>query len=287
MERDRFGKPRHLLGDAHVLLVWTVDHPERGLIRRLEVQSHLGPHGAENDLCPSDDLARKYRDLQGRMAAMGVLPVSDPKVTRCDPAVDVGYEDPSDGHRTLEALRYARWPKGWFAQYEGPPPHTTVSIKSGRKTVGRVYCRNSKLRNGKPKFGKLRFEREQRFQWIGAPPVEALEHASAARMYWSSVFGLGRASGKVTRITREVQTVNLIERMVLGDISVTQFEQLHAFLDAERLGLVDRAYSKDTARRRRDLAKRLGVAPSDGEVLELDESLDEVLAVPRGAWRAA
>jgi hypothetical protein len=104
-------------------------------------------------------------------------------------------------------------------------------------------------------------------------------------MFWGSVFGLGRASGHVTRLTREVQTVKLIERVALGEITVTQFEQLSAFLDAERLGLVDRAYSKETARRRRILAKQLGVSPADAEPLvELDESLDDVLAIPRQAW---
>ncbi len=81
--------------------------------------------------------------------------------------------------------------------------------------------------------------------------------------------------------------MKLIDRVVFGDIFVTQYEQLSAFLDAEWLGFTDRAYSKETARRRRILAKRLGVSPADAEVLELDESLDEVLAIPRSAWSIA
>jgi hypothetical protein len=283
MERDRFGKPEHLLGSKHVLVVWTVDTPKHGLIRRLEVQSHLGDDG-ENDLCPVDEFATRFLRLKKFMGMVGVLPVTEPRLVRCDPAVDVEYENPDDGMRALEALRYARLPRGWYAQYEGPPPHTTVSIKSGTSTVGRAYCRNTKLKNGAPKFGKIRYEREQRFQWQTSLPVEALEHESAAVMFWGAVFGLGRASGRVTRLTREVQTMKLIERVALGEISVTQYEQLSAFLDAERLGLVDRAYSKETARRRRMLAKQLGVSPADAEPLELDESLDDVLAIPRSAW---
>ena len=57
---------------------------------------------------------------------------------------------------------------------------------------------------------------------------------------------------------REVQTVKLIERVQLGEISTAQFEQLTGFLDAERLGLSDRVYKPETARRRRTLAKEIG-----------------------------
>jgi hypothetical protein len=286
MERDRFGKPQHLLGPQHVLIVWTVDTPKHGLIRRLEVQSHLGDPG-ENDLCTVDDFARRFLRLQKFMGMVGVLPVTEPRLVRCDPAIDVEYENPDDAVRTLEALRFGRWPRGWYAQYEGPPPHTTVSIKNGTSTVGRAYCRNSKLKNGGPKFGKIRYEVEKRFQWGNSLPVEALEHEFAAVTFWGAVFGLGAASGRVTRLTREVQTMKLIERVALGEISVTQYEQLSACLDAERLGLVDRAYSKETARRRRMLAKTLGVSRADAEPLELDEALDELLAPVRAGWSTA
>jgi hypothetical protein len=84
------------------------------------------------------------------MAVKGVLPPEDPVYVRVDPAVDVVYENPRDGWEVFEGLRYARWPYGWYAQFEGPPPHTTVSVKNGTKTVARAYCRNTKLRNGNP-----------------------------------------------------------------------------------------------------------------------------------------
>ena len=64
----------------------------------------------------------------------------------------------------------------------------------------------------------------------------------------------------------------------------SQFEQLTGFLDAERLGLVERVYTPETARRRRALAKRLGIAPADAETEPLDASLDDLLQVPRSAW---
>ena len=58
------------------------------------------------------------------------------------------------------------------------------------------------------------------------------------------------------------------------------------FLDAERLGLTDRVYKPETARRRRSLAKELGVSSADAEVEPLDVSLDVLLEVPRSAWAA-
>ncbi len=90
----------------------------------------------------------------------------------------------------------------------------------------------------------------------------------------------------MTRLVKEVEAAKLIERVVLGEISTVQYEQLTAFLTAERLGLVDRVYSRETARRRRSLARRLGVSAGDAELGELDVSLDDVMGRPRASWRA-
>jgi hypothetical protein len=49
------------------------------------------------------------------------------------------------------------------------------------------------------------------------------------------------------------------------EITTAQFEQLSGFLDAERLGRTDRVCKPETARRRRALAKTLGVSPADAE----------------------
>lgn len=284
-ERDRFGKWQHLLGPENVLLSYTVDSPTHGLIRRLEVQAHLGEAG-EDDLCAPSAFESSWNKLQVLMAMIGVLPPEDPRCVRVDSAVDVRYSDPLQGHCTLEALRFARWPGQWYAEWQGPPPYTTVAVKKGRHTVGRVYCRNTKLRNGQPRWGKLRFESEHRFTWREARPLEDFQSTSAACVFWGSVFGQGRPAGAVTRIKREVQTMKLIERVQLGEITAAQFEQLTGFLDAERLGLTDRVYKPETARRRRTLAKELGVSPADAEVEPLDVSLDELLDVPRAAWVA-
>jgi hypothetical protein len=282
-ERDRFGKWTHLLGPDHVLLAYIVDSPSHGLIRRLELQAHLVEVG-EDDLCPPSQFASRWRRVETFMALQGVLPPEEPVYVRVDPAVDVVYENPRDGWDVLEALRYSRWPYGWYAQFEGPPPHTTVSIKSRTKTVARVYCRNTKLRYGKPRWGKLRFERERRFEWREQRPMSELASSATAAAYWGSVFGSGAVSGKLTRIEREVQTVKLSERVQVGEISPRQYEQLSGFLDAERLGLTDRIYNAETARRRRNLARELGVSVADALSEPLDASLDDLLAVPRAAW---
>lgn len=282
-ERDRFGKWQHVLGPRHVLIAYTVDSPSHGLIRRLELQAHLGDEG-EDDLCPTREFAARWGRLEKFMAMVGVLPVEEPGYVRVDPAVDVAYADPRDGQLVLEALRYARWPYGWYAEWQGPPPYTTVAIKSKTKIVGRVYCRNTKLRNGNPRWGKLRFEREQRFEWRDRRPLSELAQEVTASTFWGSVFGYGTASGKVTRIEREAQTVKLIERVRLGEISTREFEQLTGFLDAERLGLTERVYNPETARRRRALARKIGVSATDAHSEPLDVSLDELLAVPRSAW---
>ena len=78
--------------------------------------------------------------------------------------------------------------------------------------------------------------------------------------------------------------MKLIERVRLGEISTREFEQLTGFLDAERLGLTERVYNPETARRRRALARRIGVSVTDAQTEPLDVSLDELLAVPRSAW---
>ena len=182
-ERDRFGKWQHLLGPQNVLLSYTVDSPTHGLIRRLELQAHLGDTG-EDDLCAVKQFSSRWLVVQH-------LPPEELVYVRVDPAVDVRYADPRDGHRVLEGLRYARWPRQWYAEWQGAPPYTTVAIKKGRHTIGRAYCRNTKLRNGGARWGKLRFEREQRFTWRDSRPLQDLQNESAASLFWSSVFGKG------------------------------------------------------------------------------------------------
>jgi len=80
--------------------------------------------------------------------------------------------------------------------------------------------------------------------------------------------------------------MKLIERVPLGEIGYAQYERMTAFLTAERLGAADKIYSAGTRRARQREARELGLAPADAEPLELDESLDDLLAVPRATWAA-
>lgn len=280
--RDRFGKWQHVLGPRHVMLAYVVQVREEQ-IRRLEVQAHLGPEG-EDDLCPVGEFPERYRGLMTRLALLGALPSEDPRVVRLDVAVDVEYEDPREGALALEALRFARWPRGWYAEWQGPPPYTTVAIKAGRRTVARAYCRNSKLRNGGPRHGKIRFERQQRFEWIKGLQAAALVSEEVAAFYWESGFGEGEAGSRVMRLPHELLAGRLIQLVIDGALTASQYEQLVGFLTAERLGLLEATYSRETARRRRALARTVGVSEADEEGEGLAVSLDEVLAAPRDAW---
>jgi hypothetical protein len=140
------------------------------------------------------------------------------------------------------------------------------------------------LKNGGERWGKIRFERQQRFDWAAARPVSDLQNEVVAAMYWGSVFGHGEVAGKVVRIQREVQTVKLIERVQHGELKTAQFERMATFLDVERLGLADVVYSPALLRARRREARELNLAAGDAEIQELELSLDEVLSVPRSAW---
>lgn len=134
-------------------MTYTVDSPTHGLIRRLEVQAHLGDEG-EDDLCPVEEFPARWARLQRFMAMTGVLPVEEPSYVRVDPAVDVTFSDPQEGQCVLEGLRYARWPRGWHAEFQGPPPYTTVAVKQGTHTVGRAYCRNTKTEEWSAALGQ-------------------------------------------------------------------------------------------------------------------------------------
>lgn len=152
-ERDRFGKWQHLLGPRHVLLAYVVESPQYGLIRRLELQAHL-VEATDNDLCLPSEFEERWKTVQTYMAMHGALPPEDPFYVRVDPAVDVLYERAQVGRDVLEALRYARWPYGWYAEFQGPPPYTTVAIKHKTKTVARAYCRNRQAKERQPALGQ-------------------------------------------------------------------------------------------------------------------------------------
>lgn len=74
-ERDRFGTWQHVLGPQNVLVSWAVDTPKHGLIRRLEVQAHLGDSG-EDDLCAGRRALARDLGVSPGDAEVGALDVS-------------------------------------------------------------------------------------------------------------------------------------------------------------------------------------------------------------------
>ena len=132
-ERDRFGKWDHLLGPQNVMLSYTVRPRKTELIRRLEVQAHLGREG-EDDLCRPSEFESGYKRLEAFMAMLGVLPPEDPVCVRLDAAVDVTYGDPREAQQVLEALRFARWPGQWYAEFQGPHPTPRSPSGEGRRS---------------------------------------------------------------------------------------------------------------------------------------------------------
>ena len=179
---------------------------------------------------------------------------------RVDPAVDVRYGDPREGQRVLEGLHYARWPHQGHSRVARLP-----ALHDGRGQERSTHDRTRVLPEHKAEkrwatMGELRFEREQLFSWRDGRPLQDLKNETAASVFWSSVFGLGTAAGRVTRIEREVQTMRLIERVQLAEITTSQFEQLTGYLDAERLGLIDCVYKPETARRRRATREKHSVS---------------------------
>ena len=151
----------------------------------------------------------------------------------------------------------------------GSSPLHDVAIKKGRNTIGRVYCRNTKLRNGEARWGNLRFERAHRFTWREARRLEDLHTEAVAAVFWGSVFGQGRAAGRVTR------AVSRLAQLPGQGSSAQPGRKLYA--ERDRFG---------KWQHRRALAKEFGVSPADTEVERLDVSLDELLEVPRSAWAA-
>jgi hypothetical protein len=222
--------------------------------------------------------------MQTFMAMVGVLPPEEPGYVRVDAAVDVRFGDPLEGWRLLEALKYARWPEPLACRVSGASAvHNGCGEERNEDHWSRVLPEYQASKR-RPSVGeKIRLEREQRFAWKDRRDVGELEAARTAAAFWGAAFGHGGPAGRVTRIERELQTVKLAERVQLGEITASQFEQLTGFL-AERLGLTDRIYKPETARRRRALARELGVSANDAVTEPLDESLDELLTVPRSAW---
>jgi hypothetical protein len=157
-------------------------------------------------------------------------------------------------------------------------------ISTPQRVVGRLEAlpgQGSLTQPGKKLFAER--DRFGKWQHLLGP-----RHALISYTVDSPTHGLIRRLELQAHLGDEgVQTVKLIDRVQLGELMTAQYEQLTGFLDAERLGLKDRIYRPETARRRRALAKAFGIGVADAEVEPLAIALDDLLEVPRSAWPVA
>jgi hypothetical protein len=80
-------------------------------------------------------------------------------------------------------------------------------------------------------------------------------------MIWRGRYG--NLASTVTRLAREVQALEIAERMQRGDLTHGQAERLHLFLDLERCGLASRSYPKSIYAARRREAAKLGYSANE------------------------
>jgi hypothetical protein len=91
----------------------------------------------------------------------------------------------------------------------------------------------------------------------------------------------GGIDGVVRRLAREVQAVEIHERVSKGELTYAQGERLAMFLDLERLGLAHSYYPAGVYRQRRREAVRLGYAANYGPGGGLEVDLGELLRAYR------
>jgi hypothetical protein len=119
----------------------------------------------------------------------------------------------------------------------------------------------------------IRLEAEERFV-PRACPAEAIED----RAFAAASGGRGmEVSMRVTRLGREVQTLEIAARVERGELDYKQGERLAMFLELERLGIAQSYYPKSVYATRRREARKLGYSTSDTGASPLDVGLGELL----------
>lgn len=258
-----WGKWSHTLGRS--VAHWKSD------TKRLYVQAKLAEYGK---LCPPEKLGLEVEKLMQRMAAIGIVSYHPPWVTRLDVAVDARCP-PALGKLLLDGLEAVRLPNGWRTRAVGTPKSTVYFMaRVAEKVQARAYCRNLKMREGEP-FGLIRLEAEQRFPPKECP-LERVQEAAFAATVWKSRYG--GLVGKVTRLAREVQAMEIHERVRSGELTYQQGERLAMFLDIERLGLAESYYPAGAYRQRRREAVKLGYAANESVTNPLEVELHDLLA---------
>ncbi len=258
-EPTSWGKWAHLLGRS--VSFWKSD------TNRLYVQAKLAPDG---ELCSPPDFGGEVKALMERMAVVGVVSYESPWVTRVDAACAS-----ADGKLLLDTLEAVRLPNGWRTTSTGVPRSTVYFRgRASEHVYARAYCRNLKTKTGEA-FGLIRLEAEQRFDPKECP-LEYVERPEFAGMIWKARYA--NLASTVTRLAREVQAVEIAERMRLGDLTHGQAERLHLFLDLERLGLASQTYPKSIYSARRREATKLGYSANESGRESIVVALADLIA---------
>src|SRR5581483_9692906 len=267
-----WGKFENLLGRSYATF--------KNDTKRLYVQWKPADEG---DLLRPAAFERRFRDLERRMALVGIESFEPAWVTRLDVAVDLVCA-PEDGKALLDGLAAARLPRGLRVTVDGQPLSTVYfRPRASDDVLARAYCRNLRTTTGEP-FGRIRLEAVHRFKpkvcWVET----CFKGDVAAATVWSARYGEAQLDGRITRLPRERQVLVLVGRVRAGEMTPAQFERMCGFLDAERLGLAREVYADRLYSERGREARKLGLAANDvdGEAVDLD--LADLLRVARSVW---
>ena len=239
----------------------------------------------EGELLRPAEFEPRFRDLERRMAVVGLESFERVWVTRLDVSVDLACA-PENGKALLDGLEGARLPRGQRITVDGQPRSTVYfRPRVSDDVLARAYCRNLKTRRGLP-FGKIRLEAVQRFKPKEWWADYCFKGNVAAAMIWEGRYGNEQVGGRVTRVSREEQVLTLTQRVRLGEMTASQFERMSGFLDAERLGVAREIYSDRLYSDRRREARALGLSVNDVGREPVDLDLGELLQPAREVWAA-
>jgi hypothetical protein len=116
------------------------------------------------------------------------------------------------------------------------------------------------------------------------PVLLSLSVTRSSQLRWRGRYA--SVSSTVTRLAKEVQSVEIAERVHAGELTYAQGERLSMFLDLERLGLAHRYYPRSVFAARKREARKLGYAMSDEGAESLTVKLAELLRPYLEAVRA-
>jgi hypothetical protein len=264
---------RFRLGTVSMFGKW---EPWRGLnvmwnptSNRLWVDLH--PH-EKGRVLPLDQLGAVVSGELEKLAVVGVQTWEAVTVSRVDVAVDCLFESPALGRAFMQSVKEARLVRGRQVHLPKPDPETVyVKSPNGKGRLGRAYDKGRESRSVEP-WRWIRLESEHRWKGSETPEVGDLT-PDALRALWRDRYVDGM---KLPRVNLGGLAVTVAQLLADGEISTRQAESLLAFMEWEKLGVLESVYTPAELRARKQLARDFGVvAEHSGDV---GEDLRAVLA---------